>query len=192
MKKAGAAVLAGAALLLLYFAVVSLSDLPKLGKVKEASLKEVSGNTFSTEGKPVLVTFFYTKCPDVCPLTTQDLKKLQNVLKEKGISENQYAILYVTLDPEYDTVQTILKYKEAFDISSPNWLFMRGSEKETKKYAEQFNMVYEKEEEGFITHSTSMYILDASRNIRAVHDMAAGNKRVNIEETAGHLMELIK
>ncbi len=155
-------------------------------------MQEVSGSDFSLEGKPMLVAFFYTKCPDICPFTMQDLKKLQQALAEKGISENQYGILSVTLDPAFDTAPVILQYKEAFGITSPNWLFLRGSEQETENYARQFNMVYEKSEEGVITHSTSMYIVDAGGQIRAVHEMASGTERVDIEKTTEHLIQLIK
>lgn len=192
VKRAGIAILAIAGCFVLYLIVASLSDLPKLGEVEGTSLQEVTGNKFSTEGKPVLIAFFYTKCPDICPFTIQDLKKLQQALEEKGVSEKQYGILSVTLDPEFDTVPIILKYKEAFDITSSNWLFLRGSEKETKNYAKQFNMIYEKSGEGVITHSTSMYIVDASGQIRAVHEMASGTKRVDIEKTTEHLIQLMK
>ncbi|MEM1503568.1 SCO family protein [Domibacillus sp. 8LH] len=192
MKKVLLAAVAVIGCVFSYYIWVSLSDLPNLGQVKESSLQEVSGNTFSTNGKPALVSFFYTKCPDVCPFTIQDLKKLQRALEEKGIEEEQYSILSVTLDPAFDTVPVILQYKEAFDIQSSNWLFLRGTEQQTREYAEQFNMVYEKSEEGVITHSTSMYMVDADGRIRAIHDMASGNKRVDIEKAAAHLIQLIE
>lgn len=192
MKKASLAAAAVIGCAFFYYIWVSLSDLPNLGRVDGSSLQEVSGNAFSTNGKPALVSFFYTKCPDVCPFTIQDLKKLQRALEEKGIEEEQYSILSVTLDPAFDTVPVILQYKEAFDIQSSNWLFLRGTEQQTREYAEQFNMVYEKSEEGVITHSTSMYMVDADGRIRAVHDMASGNKRVDIEKAAAHLIQLIE
>jgi protein SCO1/2 len=179
-------------LIAIFFFWSSALELPKLGMVEEPSLSEVSGKELSIEGKPMLVTFFYTKCPDVCPFTMQDLKKLQQVLKEKNISEDQYQILSVTLDPENDTAESILQYKKAFDIASSNWLFLRGSEKETEKFTKPFQMVYEKTDDGFITHSTTMYVVDSNRHIRVRHDMATGSKRVNIEKVADHLIQLIK
>ncbi|MCP3762341.1 SCO family protein [Domibacillus sp. A3M-37] len=192
MKRVGIVALIGVGCIVIYMFWSSFLELPKLGTVEEASLEEVSGKEFSVKGKPMLVTFFYTKCPDVCPFTIQDLKKLQHVLKEKGITENQYSILSVTLDPKHDTAKTILQYKAAFDITSSNWLFLRGSEQEIKSYAKQFNMFYEKSGEGGITHSTSMYVVDSSYHIRARHDMATGTERVDIEKVADHLIQLTK
>ena len=71
-----------------------------------------------------------------------DLEHVQQLMKEKGISEDQYIILSVTLDPEYDTNERILQYKELFEISSTNWLFLRGSEEETEKLTPNFNFFY--------------------------------------------------
>lgn len=166
-------------------------DLPKIGTVEEWTLTEVSGNDVLSQNKPKLITFFFTNCPDICPTTMVDLKDLQQLLTEKGISADQYHIVAVTLDPNYDTKERIIKYKDVFGISSPNWLFLRGSEEETKKLTQSLNFFYEKNQEGFVTHSTSMYVVDSKNQIRAHHDMAIGKKRVNIEEIAGHLIQLI-
>jgi protein SCO1/2 len=167
-------------------------DLPKIGEVERWPLAEVSGNDMSMEKKPKLISFYYTNCPDICPTTMVDLKELQQLMKEKGISEDQYIIVSVTLDPDYDTNERILQYKELFEISSTNWLFLRGSEEETENFTQNFNFFYGKNQEGFLTHSTSMYIVDSNDQIRAHHDMAIGKKRVNIEEIANHLQQLIK
>ena len=167
-------------------------DLPQLGTVKEWTLTEVSGEDASINKKPKLVTFFYTNCPDICPTTMLDLKDLQQLMKDKGISDDQYLIVAVTLDPTYDTKKRIIQYKDTFEISSPNWLFLRGTEEETKKFTQYFNFAYKKNQDGFLTHSTSMYVVDSTDQIRAHHDMAMGKKRVNIEKVADHLIQLIE
>lgn len=175
-----------------YFLWPKSIDLPKIGTVKEWNLTEVSGEDISIQEKPKLITFFFTNCPDICPTTMWDLKDLQQLMKEKGISEDEYIILAVTLDPEYDTNERIIQYKDLFEITSSNWLFFRGSEEETKTFTQYFNFFFEKNQEGFVTHSTSMYVVDSNDRIRAHHDMAMGNKRVNIEEIADHLQMLAK
>ncbi|QED46199.1 SCO family protein [Cytobacillus dafuensis] len=185
------AILLVAGFMAFYFFWPQSLDLPKIGHVKDSALTEVSGKEFSKQKKPKLITFFFTNCPDVCPTTIIDLKKLQKLMKEKGISDDQYLILAVTLDPEYDTKERILEYKNAFEISSSNWLFLRGSEEETKKFAQNFNMIYEKNQDGFVVHSTTMYVVDSNEQIRAIHDMATGDQRVNIKKIADHLIQLM-
>ena len=167
-------------------------ELPKIGTVNEWPFSEVNGNETNFQDKPKLVTFFFTKCPDVCPTTMWDLTALQKVMEAKGISKDEYFIIAITVDPEYDTKEKLLQYKELFDIDDPNWLFFRGTEETTKEFSKYLNFYYDKNEEGFVTHSTSMYIVDDKDSIRAHHNMATGKNKVAIEEIADHLQQLIK
>ncbi|MFS0577113.1 SCO family protein [Sporosarcina sp. 179-K 3D1 HS] len=167
-------------------------ELPQMGTVTEWPFTEVNGKEVSHQDKPKLVTFFFTSCPDVCPMTFFELQELQVVMQEKGIADDEYIILAVTLDPEYDTGDRIRQYVDNMGISSPNWLFLRGTEEETKQFAQYFHFTYAKSADGFVTHSTSMYIVDPQDRIRSHHDMAVGTRRVNIEEIADHLEQFIK
>ena len=174
-----------------YFLWPQSIDLPKMGSVKEWRLVDTSGEVIGIHEKPKLVTFFYTNCPDICPTTTLDLKDLQQLMKEKGVSQDQYLIISITLDPTFDTNDRIRQYKNAFDISDANWLFLRGTEEVTKEFTRYFNFAYELNQDGFITHSTSMYLVDKDDQIRAHHTMAIGENRVDIEKIADHLLQLI-
>lgn len=167
-------------------------ELPQIGKVIEWPFTEVSGSETNFQGKPKLVTFFYTKCPDVCPTTMWDLTALQEVMKDRGISQDEYFIIAITVDPEYDTKEKIVRYKELFNIEDPNWLFFRGTEETTKEFSKYLNFYYDRNEDGFVTHSTSMYIVDGQDLVRAHHNMAIGKNSVAIEEIANHLQQLIK
>nr|WP_238988187.1 SCO family protein [Filibacter tadaridae] len=192
MKKVIMTVLLVIGFFIFYFLWPRTIELPHIGTVKEWPLTEVGGNEASFREKPKLITFFFTNCPDVCPTTMWDLKKLHQVMEERGISQDEYFIIAVTVDPEYDTNDKIIQYKDMFEINSPNWLFFRGAEEETYKFTQYFNFSYEKNEDGFLTHSTSMYVVDSNDKIRAHHDMALGKKQVNIEEIADHLEQLLK
>lgn len=166
-------------------------ELPQIGTVEDWPFAEVNGKEVSQD-KPKLVAFFFTNCPDVCPMTFFDLTELQSVMQKKGFADHEYSILAVTLDPEYDTEERIRQYAENMGISSPNWLFLRGTEEETKQFTQNFHFTYTKSAEGFVTHSTSMYIVDPQDRIRSHHNMAVGTRRVNIEEIANHLEQFIK
>ncbi|PIC86602.1 SCO family protein [Sporosarcina sp. P20a] len=167
-------------------------ELPKIGEVTEWPFTEVGGNETNFQGKPKLVTFFYTKCPDVCPTTMWDLTALQKVMEGRGISQDEYFIIAITVDPEYDTKDKIVRYKELFNIEDPNWLFFRGTEETTKEFSKYLNFYYDRNVDGFVTHSTSMYIVDDQDLVRAHHNMAIGKNNVAIEEIADHLQQLIK
>ena len=73
-------------------------------------------------GQPVVLTFLYTNCPDVCPLTTSLIRDAHEML---GDDADDVAILAVSVDPERDTQQAALDYSERWRMSG-NWDFLVG------------------------------------------------------------------
>lgn len=69
-------------------------------------------NLSQLEGKPVLLFFGYTNCPDVCPTTLAAWKQLRQNLGAKG---DQTAFVYVSVDPERDTVARLKEFIPQFD-----------------------------------------------------------------------------
>lgn len=178
-------------LLWLYIFWPISTTLPILGTVTGWNLETVWPEEAVSREQPKLVSFFYTNCPDICPTTMIDLQNLQQAMTDNGISKDQYQIVSVTLDPSSDSKERILQYREAFGITNSNWLFLRGSEEEIKSFTREFNFVYKKNEDGFLTHTISMYVVDSKDQIRSRHDMAVGDKEVNIDEIVSHLKQLI-
>ena len=72
--------------------------------------REVSLGEF--RGKVVLLFFGYTSCQDVCPVTLAHLKDLVKLL---GPAADAVQVLFVTVDPEVDTVEVLAKYLPQFD-----------------------------------------------------------------------------
>lgn len=177
----------------IYYLWPSSEKLPKLGTIEEAQMTTINGESFQlSDERPKLISFFYTNCPDVCPMTLSDLTILQKNLSEKGIDEEAYQIISITLDPEVDTVNRITEYVNNFDISFDNWTFLRGTTEQTKQFTEQFDtMAFKKNPDGFITHSTTMYLVDTTNTIRSYHDMAVGGKSVNLKQLEQNIISLI-
>jgi protein SCO1/2 len=66
-------------------------------------------------GKVVVLTFLYTSCPDVCPLTAQKLATAFDLLEPSR--QREVAILAVTVDPEQDTPARLRQYLDANRLS---------------------------------------------------------------------------
>jgi protein SCO1/2 len=64
------------------------------------------------KGKPFLMYFGYTHCPDVCPA---DLFEISEVLRALGPDADRTAALFVTVDPESDTPAVMKDYLSSFD-----------------------------------------------------------------------------
>lgn len=66
------------------------------------------------KGKVALVFFGYTNCPDVCPATMSDLQIVRNRL---GADADKLAIVFVSVDPERDTTEKLLRFANLYEPS---------------------------------------------------------------------------
>ncbi|MCX6016559.1 MAG: SCO family protein [Chloroflexales bacterium] len=66
----------------------------------------------SQRGKVVMIFFGYTNCPDVCPATLSDMQILRNRL---GTLQDKVTMLFITVDPERDTVTRLKQFVDRFD-----------------------------------------------------------------------------
>ena len=83
--------------------------------IQPFSLTDQNGQKFNFDrlrGKVVIVAFAYTTCPDVCPLITAAMRRLQVNLTQRE-RENSY-LLTVTTDPEVDSPQVLAAYAKRF------------------------------------------------------------------------------
>ncbi|NLP52492.1 SCO family protein [Bacillus sp. RO1] len=193
-KKAGGLFLSFTVIgfLMIYFFWPKYEKLPVLGSVSDFQLQDVQGSTYQLNNKKVkIVTFFYTRCPDICPMTIVDLTKLQAQLQKEGVFGEKVELVTISLDPEHDTPEAILKYSQAFNTDPSGWEWLRGTEEETKEIATRFNMQYQKLEGDFFSHSITMYLLDEKNQIRALYDMANANDPLDTTQILGDISVLI-
>ncbi|MDH6226121.1 MULTISPECIES: SCO family protein [Streptomyces] len=74
---------------------------------KEFDLRE------QTRGRPTLIYFGYTNCPDVCPLTMNNLAVAKKQLPEE--QQDELRIVFVTTDPERDTAEELGSWIKGID-----------------------------------------------------------------------------
>ncbi len=116
-------------------------------------------------GKVVLLSFGYTRCPDVCPTTLAELAGLMGRL---GGEAERVQVLFVTLDPERDTPAQLAKYIPFFH---PGFLGLRGDAAATAATAGEFRVAYQKQDTGSaagysLDHSTGIYAFDPDGRLR--------------------------
>src|SRR5262245_52050182 len=73
--------------------------------------------------KIVLISFIYTNCPDICPLTTARIAQVEDELGE--MVGRDVFFISMTVDPERDTPERLKEFATAFD-AGPGWLFLTG------------------------------------------------------------------
>src|SRR5262244_2939780 len=75
------------------------------------------------KGKIVVISFIYTSCQDLCPLTTAKMAQLEDKLD--GAVGRDLFFISMSVDPENDTPERMKAFADAFDVR-PGWLFLTG------------------------------------------------------------------
>lgn len=85
--------------------------------------KEVSFYTDLLKDKVVLIHFFYTNCPDVCPMQNEALASIQQILDDK-LGKDIF-IISITVDPDRDTPAVVKEYAQLFGATKGR-IFLTG------------------------------------------------------------------
>ena len=108
-------------------------------------------------GKPYAMYFGYTFCPDVCPTTLLDLSRW---IKKLGPDADKVNYVFVTVDPERDTVQSMHDYLSAFDKRIRG---CTGTLSEIAQIAKEYRVYYKKvpaDGGGYtMDHSSIIYLM---------------------------------
>ena len=111
-------------------------------------------------GRPSLVFFGFTHCPDVCPTTLSDISGWLDAL---GPEAERLGVVLITVDPERDTVEALAEYVSYFHLQVRGWT---GSEQQIARAAEGFRATYEQIATGggdyAMNHTASIFLFDAA------------------------------
>ena len=181
------AFLAGLTLFLVAILVVSgLAPTPGRGTVAIGGpfhLVDQNGQPFTDQdmkGKPHLVFFGYTHCPDICPTTLFEMSQL---MRKLGPDADRIGALFITVDPERDTPAALKDYLASFD---PHLRGLTGAQPAIDQAITDYR-VYAKKvplQGGDYTmdHTALVYLMDKDGRFVAPFDMqrAADNEAAEL------------
>jgi len=144
--------------------------MPTYFAVPDFSLTERSGKTITLRdlaGKVWVADFIFTNCGGTCPVMTEKMRTLQDVLPS-GIT-----LVSFTVDPSRDTVEILSGYARKYGADENRWLFLTGNKQ----------ALYDLSVKGFklalddtsgtvaepITHSTRFVLVDQKGMIRGYY-----------------------
>lgn len=131
---------------------------------KEVTLKDFGGRI-------KIITFIYTSCPDACILATGTLSRLQGIFKDEGLLGDKVKIVSISFDPERDTPERLREYAEGFGADGKNWLFLRGTETETRAVLSGYDIWTKNLPDGRIDHVMRVYLIDGEDRIREIYNL---------------------
>lgn len=110
------------------------------------------------KGKPTLIFFGYTHCPDVCPTS---LFEISEVLRAMGKDADKVNAVFISVDPERDTPATMKDYLSSFD---PRLEGLSGDPAETAKVITSYRVyakkVPTKDGDYTMDHTALIYLMD--------------------------------
>lgn len=135
-------------------------------------LEDQNGKPFSDKdmkGRPYLVFFGYTHCPDICPTTLFDMSQ---VLGKLGPDADRVGALFITVDPDRDTPQVLKEYLSNFD---PHLRGLTGDQAAinaaTRAYRVYAKKVPLKDGDYTMDHTALVYLMDKDGHFVAPFNM---------------------
>jgi protein SCO1/2 len=136
--------------------------------VKNISFTNQFGKKVSLDdarGKVLVIDFFFTRCPSICPGLTRNMKRVQeSFIKNPDIVQ----FISISVDPEHDSVLNLRKFADKFGANHDSWWFVTGNKKEIYDFA--FNeikaSVVDINVDTAFVHTENFFLLDSNRVVR--------------------------
>lgn len=143
-------------------------------------------------GRSVLMFFGYTHCPDVCPTTLANYKRVKQALGTKAADT---AFVFVSVDGLRDTPDVLADYLALFD---PSFIGLMGDDAALQQMGAEFGLQYSAPPAGsspddnyMVEHTSPSFLIDADGYLRLVYfygtepdAMAAGIQHIQTERAA--------
>lgn len=144
-------------------------------------------------GDVLLVGYIFTNCPDICPLTTNNLMRIQERVKEEGIDGVEFAA--ISFDPDADTPPVLKKFADIRNVDMSNFNFYTGGKEEIDSLMNRMYITYvpsdtmktpNGKEYVYFIHTDRIHLIDKESRIRKSYK----GSDISIEEVIEDIKEL--
>jgi protein SCO1/2 len=152
-------------------------------EIPDFSFTNQYGQTVTKEQFPdkiLIVDFFFTSCPTICPTMSEQLARVQSQL----IRDDRVVLVSYTIDPTRDTPEKLKAYGEEYGAVPGKWQFLTGDKEEIYQLARKgYKMSAldeggDDEHDGFV-HTDRFVVVDPNWNIRGYYS-GTSERDVNI------------
>jgi protein SCO1 len=149
-------------------------------KVKNISLTNQLGQQVSledTKGSIMVVDFFFTRCPLICPTLTRNMKELQDAMKMKDfrrkIDSSFVHFMSFSVDPERDSVEALKRYADKYKINHDTWWLLTGDKTAIYDFALNELKLGTQDGKGIdsnFVHTQKFVLIDKDRIVRGYYN----------------------
>ena len=143
----------------------------KYHRISDFSLLNQNGNNVTQEdykNKIYVADFFFTTCPDICPIMTGNMLYLQENLKDTNVMLASFSVT-----PKIDTVEVLKEYSTLKGVDDSRWNLMTGDKKQIYDLARKSYLVAKAipdvKNHGMI-HTENFVLVDRDKRIRGYYD----------------------
>lgn len=144
----------------------------KYHTIADFSLTNQNGETITQkdyEGKIYVADFFFTTCPTICPIMTDNMVRLQEILKDN----HHVMLLSHSVTPEIDSVPVLKAYAEKKGVNDKKWNMVTGDRIQIYDLARKSYLVAQTDPDGddyAMIHTENFVLVDTKRRIRGFYD----------------------
>ena len=159
---------------------ISLQKEVKDHSVADFELLNQNGKTITQkdyENKVYVADFFFTRCPSICPIMSNNMEKLQNTFLEN----DDVKFLSLSVTPELDSIPILKEYAKKHGAIDGKWNITTGDKKHIYNLARKSYFAVVNEGDGGLQdfiHTPNFILVDKQKQIRGVYD---GTKSEEIE-----------
>jgi protein SCO1/2 len=120
---------------------------------------------YDLQGKIVVIDFFFTRCPSICPGLARSMKRLQDSFKK---NDSIVQFISISVDPEHDSVPQLRKFADRYGANHDSWWFVTGKKKDIYDFAlnELKAGLADTEVDSAFIHTENFFLLDSSFVVR--------------------------
>tara|TARA_A100001011_G_scaffold131499_1_gene138597 strand:- start:2048 stop:2725 length:678 start_codon:yes stop_codon:yes gene_type:complete len=143
----------------------------KYHKINPFSMTNQNGLTVTEmdySDKIYVADFFFTTCPNICPIMTANMIYIQEKLKEDDIMLASFSVT-----PEIDTVEVLKKYSLDKGVNDEKWNLMTGDRVQIYDLARKSFLVVKEDPRGGkneMIHTENFVLVDKEKRIRGYYD----------------------
>tara|TARA_B100000780_G_scaffold154178_1_gene107831 strand:- start:5565 stop:6170 length:606 start_codon:yes stop_codon:yes gene_type:complete len=153
-------------------------------KLKNQNNEWVTQKTF--QNKIYVADFFFTTCPSICPIMTENMSFIQNTFK----NDSSVLLLSHSVTPKIDSVAQLKKYALEKGVIDEKWHLVTGPKKEIYDLARQSYLAVKTNESGNLydmIHTENFILIDPDRRIRGFYD---GTVKEDMKEIQKDILNL--